>query len=204
MNINKWLLIIGIVALSSFSTDRVYAQSEEITIDKLTLFVLDTCPHCNALLEDLNEVDYSSLELEIVEITPDDKRLIASKAVSLCNLKSPAVPLLYDNGTCYVGSVDVSSRINQMIGDESSSNSNNDLEDTTDFQEIALINDSQPESYPETSTGNNQIQSLADRIDTTNPNRELPKISFGAMIVLILAPATFIGLTIYLLKKFQL
>lgn len=108
-------IIIAIVFLASLvlSNTNVLAQTDdttEITEEtKPILFVLDTCPYCNALLNELEENDLTD-KVEIVEVSEDPAKSTFEDVITACGVKT-AVPTLLLDERCFQGQYSARDRI---------------------------------------------------------------------------------------------
>lgn len=192
-------LILIALTFSLFILGNSYkaASANDGTEDspKSTLFVLDTCPHCEALIEELKGLDLGDFSYELIEISSEENRALISEAVQICNEDNPGVPLLFYENKCYVGKVEAGDQIKILAGLKEP-----DQLEEEDNEDATLINtDSPNESADGEITG--ESGSLADRI---GDGGEREKITPAMLILMLGAPISFIFLSVYLLKRFKL
>jgi glutaredoxin len=122
-------LILGILlVLSGCSSDpgtgsqNASQNAGQSLNDKLIFFYGDTCPHCKKVEEFFaqNKVtEKISFSQKEVYNNKDNGALLSEKAAE-CGLKQDeiGVPLLWDNGKCLTGDVDIIDYFNKKINEK--------------------------------------------------------------------------------------
>ncbi len=106
------LIILFIVAAWFVLTSRQNTSPTTALGKNPLLFYTTTCPHCKNVRDFLTKNDVQKkIKIEELEVSEDQSNIRKyEKAVEICRAptdKTGSVPLLFADGNCYFGEVDV-------------------------------------------------------------------------------------------------
>ncbi len=208
-------IIIALILLLSFvfTNSNVLAQTDDTTVPteetKPILFVLDTCPYCNALLKELDENELTDT-VEIIEVSKEPAKSQFNSAISDCGVKT-AVPTLYIEDRCFQGQYSARDRIFEanLIPIPKEANTPTVSETTTEVDSNSLSDDEIPTDDTENQDGvvsnnendSSEEQSLENKIVNFNDSNN--NYSWITFLAALLAPTVLIIISYLIIVKMK-
>lgn len=190
---------------------NVLAQTDDTTVPteetKPILFVLDTCPYCNALLKELEENDLTD-KVEIVEVSEEPAKSAFASVITACGIKT-AVPTLFLDERCFQGQYSARNRIFEANLIPIPKEETIPTETSTEIVTDEVSNDLNPKEeiimQEKEETGrddqNTEEQSLGNKIVNFNDSNN--NYSWITFLAALLAPTVLILICFLIIVKMK-
>jgi len=215
------LIIAQIVSLLLISRpSTTYAQSEN------TLYISQDCAYCKSV-SDFIEIYNINNEVNFITIIVSDEATAnqLSSTANSCNITNPQVPLFYYEGLCYMGDSAVINKLIDLTGNEIEyqtenetetsteevDDNNDEIPDTETGTELNTLSNSSEQSKTEKNTNKDEISENSNILSAIDNEENIvssqssnPKTPFINILVIVIAPLSFIALFFLIIKALKL
>ena len=212
--IKTLLIIISLYGILFLTNARIFAQDN--LNSKYTLYVLDSCPHCQKLLEEAEPSGVLEiLEVTVIEVTPDENKQLLLNDLETCNDNDQIVPTLVVDSTCYQGASDIERLLFANAGialpldeptevqDPNDTEQPNDSENLPDSTKLDTSTEENTTTDNATTSDEEPIR-LSEVLDEEKNTYERPEVSAFQLLIIILSIGTFLFIGYLMIKKLQL
>ncbi len=191
--------VLGVILLNS----KINAQGSEVI-----LFHSPNCGHCITVNEyiDQNSIE-SKVNINYQDVTTDESyNLYLEKSEAYCNMSSVSTPMLFVDDTCLLGSTPVIEKLEILSGngEVSGESSEEDLkvEEELQVEDEEFLNEDINNEENVVREGESAESSVNQEQQVVQPKSA--NLTVIDILIIIIAPVSFLTIVYLLIKKLQL